>query len=203
MAGRSTHFSCCCQHEYRYCVCRNEPLRDRWSLKSIRDAQQNDEDNSCIVDMIRNCSAKPPWESAATQSRDVKLLWNMWPRLQIRNGPLRRRFESPDGTSTVWQVVLPSTLREEFLIVVHGGMTGGHLARSRTAASIQGRAYWPLWSSYLDAFLKRCVSCARIIEVVFPVKHLFKHRSLVMCGKESRQTSPDHIPVLLFRIVSS
>jgi len=111
--------------------------------------------------MIRNSSGKTPWESVATQSRDVKILWNMWPRLQIRNGLLRRRFESPDGTSTVWQAVLPSTLREEYLTVVHGGMIGGHLARSRTAASMQARAYWPLWSSDLDAFLKRCVPCAR------------------------------------------
>jgi len=40
-------------------------------------------------------------------------------------------------------------------------MTGGHVARSRTAAAIQARAYWPSWSSDLDAFLKRCVPCAR------------------------------------------
>jgi len=43
----------------------------------------------------------------------------------------------------------------------HGGMTGGHLAKSRTAATIQARAYWPSWSSDLDMFLKKCPACAR------------------------------------------
>jgi len=56
---------------------------------------------------------------------------------------------------------LPTILREEFLSTVHGGMNGGHMARRRTAASIQARAYWPTWSSDLDIFLKRCTPCAR------------------------------------------
>ena len=60
-----------------------------------------------------------------------------------------------------WQVILPKKLRKEFLSVIHGGMTGGHLARRRTAASIQSRAYWPTWSSDLDAFLRECEPCAR------------------------------------------
>ena len=40
-------------------------------------------------------------------------------------------------------------------------MTGGHLARRRTAVTVQSRAYWPTWSSDLDAFLKQCEPCAR------------------------------------------
>jgi len=60
-----------------------------------------------------------------------------------------------------WQIMLLSKLRREFLTVIHGGMTGGHLARRRTAASIQARAYWPKWSSDLDAFLRECEPCAR------------------------------------------
>ena len=52
-------------------------------------------------------------------------------------------------------------MRREFLSAIHGGMTGGHLARRRTAASIQARAYWPTWSSDLDMFLKECAPCAQ------------------------------------------
>ena len=61
-----------------------------------------------------------------------------------------------DGSSVTWQVILPKQMRREFLTVIHGGMTGSHLARKRTAASIQARAYWPTWSSDLDAFLREC-----------------------------------------------
>ena len=40
-------------------------------------------------------------------------------------------------------------------------MTGGHLAKKRTAAVIQARVYWPSWSNDLDEYLKQCPACAR------------------------------------------
>ena len=104
---------------------------------------------------------KPPWESVALHSFDVRVLWGMWPRLRVHDGVLQRRFESPDGISVKWQTVLPLKLRKEFLSAIHGGMTGGHLGRKRTAASIQARAYWPTWSSDLNEFLRQCAPCAR------------------------------------------
>jgi len=110
---------------------------------------------------MKQSEEKPTWEAVALQTRDARVLWNMWPRLRVWNGILQRKFESSNGLTVNWQVVLPTKMREEFLAVIHGGMTGGHLARRRTAASIQARAYWPTWSSDLDRFLKACVPCAR------------------------------------------
>jgi len=132
-----------------------------WSPEGLREAQNADSDISYVIDLLQRHSEKPPWKNVAMKSTDVKTLWNMWPRLQIREGILYRRFESIDGLTVKWQVVLPASLREEFLVTVHGGMTGGHLARRRTAAGIQSRAYWPTWSSDLDLFLRRCSPCAR------------------------------------------
>ena len=132
-----------------------------WSIEGLRAAQKSDPDVSCVLNLMENSTEKPPWDSIACQSHDVRVLWSMWPRLRIWNGILQRRFESLDGLSVIWQVILPKKLRKEFLSVIHGGMTGGHLARRRTAASIQSRAYWPTWSSDLDAFLRECEPCAR------------------------------------------
>jgi len=98
------------------------------------------------------------------QSEDVRILWGMWPCLRIWNDILQRRFESIDGISVIWQVVLPKNMRKEFLCTcmsVHGGMTGGHLACKKTAASIQARAYWPTWSTNLDNFLRQCLPCTQ------------------------------------------
>jgi len=132
-----------------------------WSLEGLRTAQEKDCDMSCIMELLKQSPEKPPWDTVALKSNDVRVLWNMWPRLRIWNGILQRRFETPDGLSVKWQVVLPKEMRADFLTVIHGGMTGGHLARRRTAASIQARAYWPTWSTDLDAFLKKCEPCAR------------------------------------------
>jgi transposase InsO family protein len=79
----------------------------------------------------------------------------------VRDGLLKRRFESIDGTTERWQVIWPRKLRSEFLKIAHGGMTGGHLGRQRTAHAVQSRAYWPTWSSDLDALLRECEPCAR------------------------------------------
>ena len=95
------------------------------------------------------------------QSENVKTLWASWPRLAVRDGLLKRRFESADGTTVRWQIVWPQVLIEDFMKIAHGRMTGGHLGRHRTALSIQSRAYWPTWSSDLDDFMKRCETCAR------------------------------------------
>ena len=61
----------------------------------------------------------------------------------------------------IWQVVLPKVLREEFLTLAHGSMTGGHLGQKKAAAAVQARAYWPTWSSDLSLFMRRCQQCAR------------------------------------------
>ena len=132
-----------------------------WSLEGLRAAQEKDCDTLCIMELLKQSPEKPPWDAVALKSNDVRVLWNMWPRLRIWNGILQRRFETPDGLTVKWQVVLPKKMRADFLTVIHGGMTGGHLARKRTAASIQARAYWPTWSTDLDAFLKKCEPCAR------------------------------------------
>jgi len=133
----------------------------RWTSDGLRTAQSDDPDISCVLRLVQQHTDKPPWKVVALQTYNVKVLWNMWPRLRVRDGILYRRFESPDGLSVRWQVVLPASLRPEFLTVIHSGMSGGHLARRRTAAAIQSRAYWPTWSSDLDTFLKACVPCAR------------------------------------------
>lgn len=81
--------------------------------------------------------------------------------MSIRNGLLKRRFESTDGTFDRWQIVWPKQLRQEFLNIAHSGMKGGHMSKRRTAAAIQLRAHWPTWSSDLDIFMRQCKPCAR------------------------------------------
>ena len=132
---------------------------EQWSWEGLCAAQQTDPDICVILHLMSQSSEKPAREAMTMYSHDVKVLWSMWPRLRVREGVLQRKFESVDGLSTHWQVILPQSLRKEFLSVIHGGMTGGHLARRRTAAAIQLRAYWPTWSSDLDLFLKQCPAC--------------------------------------------
>ena len=132
-----------------------------WSLDALRQAQRSNPDIGKVIKFLEDGDERPPWEVVEPLSSDVKILWKIWPRLKIRDDVLSRRFESVDGQSEIWQVVLPKTLRSEFLTVAHGGMTGGHLGQKKTAAVVQARAYWPTWASDLSMFMKRCQQCAR------------------------------------------
>ena len=131
------------------------------SLENMKIKQQEDANILLVIKLMQSFENKPPWESVALSTRSVKTLWTQWSRLAIRDGLLQRRFEAADGKSTWWQVIMPFSLRFEFMKSVHGGTTGGHMGRRRTAAAIQSRAYWPCWMTDLDAFLRQCEPCAR------------------------------------------
>ena len=77
-----------------------------WSKEGLVRAQRVDPDIGFIMKKLdAEVSEKPVWEDIALKSQDVKTLWGQWTRLAIRNGLLKRRFETADGLSERWQVV--------------------------------------------------------------------------------------------------
>ena len=80
------------------------------SLDNMKIKQQENADISLMTKLMQSFENKPPWESVALSTRSVKTLWTQWPRLAIRDGLLRRRFEAADRKSTWWQVVMSFSL---------------------------------------------------------------------------------------------
>ena len=97
-----------------------------WSWEGLKQAQQDDPDISRVLQLLQSSQVKPRWEDVALKSTDVKTLWRMWSQLSIRDGLLKRRFESAD--------IDVLEFREGFLSVAHGGMVGGQFGRTKTAA---------------------------------------------------------------------
>ena len=114
-----------------------------------------------MIRLLEESAELPAWSQVATQSRDIKVLWAARPRLAIRDGLLKTRFDDAATGEQKWQVIMPEEFRQEFMSIAHGRMTTGHLGQAKAAAAIQSRAYWPTWPSDLDAFLRMCHSCAR------------------------------------------
>ena len=88
-------------------------------MEGLQAAQKTDKDIAIIIQLLEKSAEKAAWEEVALASSDVKTLWAQWPRLAIQDGVLKRRFESADGLTVRWQVVLPTLLREEFLELAH------------------------------------------------------------------------------------
>jgi len=127
-----------------------------WSLAGLQAEQRKDPHINFIIQKFEESESQPAWDIVALESETVKALWAQWLRLSIRDGLLKRRFETPDGHSVHWQIVWPESLRTEFLEVAHSG----HFGRRRLTLAVQSRAYWPSWLSDVDRFVKRCGHCA-------------------------------------------
>ena len=130
-----------------------------WADEEIAAAQQQDAQINPIIALMSISKDKPAWKDVELQSAEVKSLWNEWERLEVRGGIVCRKWTSISGTSHRWQIVLPRNYRKEFIHMVHTGMTGGHLGRSKTEEQVRQRAYWPNWRSDVTSELKRCVEC--------------------------------------------
>ena len=136
------------------------PQIDLWELDALQRAQKNDPDIAFVYKRILAADERPSWNDVSACSHDTKVLWSFWPRLVVREGVLMRRFDSEDGKVCRYQVVLPKSLREQFLELTHSG-AAGHLGFKKSAAAVQARAYWPTWSSDLSLYIKRCNECSR------------------------------------------
>ncbi|KAJ8953831.1 hypothetical protein NQ318_006681 [Aromia moschata] len=56
----------------------------------------------------------------------IKGYWAQWNSLCLRDGLLHRKWESPDGVSAVYQLVLPKARIHQVLEELHSSPTGGH-----------------------------------------------------------------------------
>jgi hypothetical protein len=127
---------------------------------SMREAQEKDCDFGPILSKMSE-SEQPTWDDIAHLSEDSKAIWRQWNRLVLRDGVWCRTYESPRGEIIAWQIIMPRSLRRNFLQEIHAGFGGGHLGRNRMERKIRERAYWPGWSGDVREFLRACPPCAR------------------------------------------
>jgi hypothetical protein len=123
--------------------------------------QKQDPDLRLLYQALEQKKERPAWEEVALQSGKTKVLWGQWPRLSLREGVVCRRWEAAVGDEVRWQVIVPGTLRKAFVGQVHGGVTGGHLGRSKTEEQVIRRAYWPGWKRDVAQILKECAPCTQ------------------------------------------
>ena len=65
----------------------------------------------------------------------------------------------PDGALRFLQVVVPRSLRTQFLDAVHAGPINGHVGIEKTQIKLQGIAYWQGWNSDVQMYVRRCHLC--------------------------------------------
>ena len=103
---------------------------------------------------------KPRPEQLGSLSRSSRRLLQLWEQLTLCDGILCRRFESPDGSSSALQIVVPDVLRDEVLSDLHEGAVGGHFGIDKTLARLKERFYWPGHFNDVRDWCANCSTCA-------------------------------------------
>ncbi|GFX17545.1 retrovirus-related Pol polyprotein from transposon 297 [Trichonephila clavipes] len=115
---------------------------DPWSDEKVREDQMADPDIKPLIEFMESSSNKPSWQDISAYSPTTKQYWALWNSLHLRNGVLYRKFESEDGKTFRWQLVLPRSRIPEVLKELHGSPTGDHFGVMKTLHRVRERFFW-------------------------------------------------------------
>ncbi len=90
----------------------------------------------------------------------VRRLVQLWDRLFVENGILKRQYESIRGHDSWTQFVVPLKLRDEILKELHSGALEGHLGEDKTVGKVRERFYWPGMQRDMIQWIRTCPECA-------------------------------------------
>ncbi|KAJ8958577.1 hypothetical protein NQ318_016298, partial [Aromia moschata] len=116
-------------------------VEDEWSSEEMMKSQKKDNDLRLIRNWVKN-GVRPTWQEVSRYGTTIKGYWAQWNSLCLRDGLLHRKWESPDGVSAVYQLVLPKARIHQVLEELHSSPSGGHFGVTRTLARVRDRFYW-------------------------------------------------------------
>ncbi|GFT05968.1 hypothetical protein TNCV_3927031 [Trichonephila clavipes] len=133
---------------------------DPWSDEKVREDQMADPDIKPLIEFMESSSNKPSWQDMSAYSPTTKQYWALWNSLHLRNGVLYRKFESEDGKTFRWQLVLPRSRIPEVLKELHGSPTGGHFGVMKTLHRVRERFFWGKVRADVEQWCKSCDACS-------------------------------------------
>ncbi|GFV39395.1 retrovirus-related Pol polyprotein from transposon 412 [Trichonephila clavipes] len=139
---------------------RTESIRQVTANEKVREDQMADPDIKPLIEFMESSSNKPSWQDISAYSPTTKQYWALWNSLHLRNGVLYRKFESEDGKTFRWQLVLPRSRILEVLKELHGSPTGGHFGVMKTLHRVRKRFFWGKVRADVEQWCKSCDACS-------------------------------------------
>ncbi|GFX11712.1 hypothetical protein TNCV_4340581 [Trichonephila clavipes] len=133
-----------------------------WTDESIRKDQLADPEIKPILEFKESSDEKPriTLQDIAPFHPTAKRYCALWDSLHLRNGVLYRKWESDDGKTFRWQLILPKTRVSTVLKELHGSPTGGHFGVMKTLQKVRERFYWNNKRSNVEKCCRTCDPCA-------------------------------------------
>ena len=128
--------------------------------KSPAELRQLQLDDGPIGLMLRAVEEgkRPSSDDVRGQGPDAQRLNQLWNRLLVEDGLLKRKYE--DANITWLQLVVPHAIREEILQELHAGALGGHLGEEKTSSKVKLRFYWPGMQKDVARWCQTCEACS-------------------------------------------
>ncbi|GBN71653.1 Retrovirus-related Pol polyprotein from transposon 297 [Araneus ventricosus] len=114
---------------------------DPWSSCEIQKAQLEDPTIKPIREKKLNSVDRPSWQEISPESSATKRYWALWDSLHLKDGVLYCRWESDDGSSCRWQLILLKSRIQEVLRETHDSASGGHFGVMKTLSKTRERFY--------------------------------------------------------------
>ncbi len=129
------------------------------SPHTLRKAQLDD---PTIGPAVRAMAAKENLkpDAIARGGPAVRQLVQLWDRLFMENGILKRQYEGVRGHDSWTQFVVPLKLRDEILNELHSDALEGHLGEDKTVGKVRERFYWPGMQRDVIQWIRTCPECA-------------------------------------------
>ncbi|GBM15589.1 Transposon Ty3-I Gag-Pol polyprotein [Araneus ventricosus] len=132
---------------------------DAWSSSEVQKAQLEDPAIRPILERKLNSEDRPSWQEIAPESPATKRYWALWDSLHLKDGVLYRKWESDDGSSCRWQLILPKSRIQEVLRETHDSASGGHFGVMKTLSKTRERFYWDRLRADVEKWCRECHAC--------------------------------------------
>lgn len=98
---------------------------------SLFNEQRRDPIIGSVIEWFLN-KERPEWQNVSAACVELKSYWSSFDSLEIRNDILFHKFENDIENSITWQIVLPTSLRQNVLHQLHNVPTARHLGVKKT-----------------------------------------------------------------------
>ncbi|GBN25970.1 Retrovirus-related Pol polyprotein from transposon 17.6, partial [Araneus ventricosus] len=132
---------------------------DACSSSEVQKAQLEDPAIRPILERKLNSEDRPSWQEIAPESPATKRYWALWDSLHLKDGVLYRKWESDDGSSCRWQLILPKSRIQEVLRETHDSASGGHFGVMKTLSKTRERFYWDRLRADVEKWCRECHAC--------------------------------------------
>ena len=126
-----------------------------YSSQDIRAKQLQDQFVGPFLRAKENGDQAPSDKTGPRWHKMVQL----WDQLFVKDGALYRQCRVADDSSSVIQLVVPDSLKEEVMYGVHEGIGGGHLGVEKSVAKLKERFYWPGHYNDIKSWCANCGNC--------------------------------------------